>query len=90
MIDALEGWGGDLKKLSVRAWRDDSNIAAMVIVQGGEAAGWINLRLVKPQLARFVWLWIRHAAMFRAPGDVLHADDMAALTLPGDQRTQEA
>lgn len=85
-----EGWDGDLKHLSMRAWRDESDLAAMVVTRGGEAAGWINLKHVGPRETRWVWLWIRYAARFRPPADVLHADELADLLSGGEPRAREA
>lgn len=84
------GWDGDLKHLSMRAWRDESDLAAMVLVRGGEAAGWVNLKHVRPEQARLVWMWVRHAARFRPPADILYAEDLARLPAGGDQQAQEA
>lgn len=84
-----EGWSGDLRRLSLRAWREDSDLAAMVVVRGGDAAGWMNLKHVPPRRSRFVWLWIRHAAYARPPGDILWASDLATM-LPPDPQAKEA
>lgn len=83
-------WTGDLRRISMRAWAEDSELAAMVVVRGEDAAGWANLRHVKPCYTRMVWLWVRHAAALRPPVDVLYADEIADLQRLWDEHAQEA
>lgn len=89
MLDVAQRWTGDLQHLSMRTWWEDSDIAALVVVQDGEVSGWTNLRHVHLEHTRIVWLWIRHAALFRPPVDVLYAVDLAILAWD-DRRAQES
>lgn len=72
-------WDGDLHHVSMRTWREESEIAATMAVEDGEVLGWTNLKFVGPSNSRLVWLWIRHAAWRRPPVDILWADDLARL-----------
>lgn len=73
-------WDGDLHHVSTKTWLEsESDVVAIMTVRDGEVWGFTNLRFVNPSNARLVWLWIRHAAAFRPPMDVLYADDLARL-----------
>ena len=75
-------WDGDLQRVSMRMWlEEDSEAVAIVAVRDGDVFGWTNLKYVGPSNSRLVWLWIRHAAWYRAPLDILWADDLAKLHL---------
>jgi hypothetical protein len=71
-------WDGNLRRLSMRAWREESDVAAIMTVRDGDAAGWINLKHVHPDQARMVWLRLRHSATMKTM-DVLYAEDLAEL-----------
>lgn len=88
MIDG--GWQGDLRRLTMKSWREESDVAAVVMVRHGDAAGWMNLKHVHLEEERLVWLWIRHAAAFRPPADILYADDLARIVAGEDQQQTEA
>lgn len=84
-------WNGDLHDFSMRAWAEDGDLAAMVLVTpNGHARGWLNLRHVHPPQRAWVWMRLRNTAARRG-SDVLLAEDLMAMPSPGgDQQAQEA
>lgn len=79
-MDGGDGWSGDLRQLVTWCWPDSStSIVAVATVQDGGARVWMNSYHLRDCDLRLVWYWARHAAGFRAPLDVLYAEDLAAL-----------
>lgn len=74
----------------MKAWAEESDLAAMVVTRGGDAAGWINLKHVRPHQMLLVWLWVRFAATFRPPIDVLYVGDLVGLAASDDHQTSDA
>lgn len=75
------GWVGDLRALVTYAWSDESTEIVCVATGNDDGTGsvWLNMYHLRDCDLRLVWYWARHAAAYRAPLDVLYADQLAAL-----------
>ena len=86
-MQETRGWTGNLRHLVTYAWNDETTTIACVATctEDGCAALWVNMAHLRDCDLRLVWYWGRHAAAYRAPLDVLYADQLADL-----HRTQHA
>lgn len=74
-----DGWTGDLRDMTMTAWSENSDLAAIVIVVDHEARGWVNLRHCHPEQYPLIWLRLRAEAARRPPLAMVWASDLASL-----------
>ncbi len=85
MVPGVAAWSRDLRDFTTKMWYEPyTDVAALIVTQGGAAALWVNLALVRPDECYVVWRWGRVAAAKRPPTDVLWASQLPSRL--GDDR----